>query len=485
MQLTARTRSESGSALVTTMLVSVVLLGLGLALLSLNDVQAKQSGVERTRDRAFNLSESVLTSEGYSLAHVWPVTGLLSLTGAPGTCSSSSIGAVVGAVPVAGSAVARIQANLSASYGGTEYAGATWQVNVCDDTSTTTTWNNALLNNWNYDQNANNRMWIRAQSTVGGRTRAVAGLVDLGSTRALPSGFGLINGSMSVDIPTALGSGTGLLTSVLNLVLGQSDSLITGRIGIRCGVFSVNIVDDCLGGNGLTPLISVAGLLGSVVSTNMFSQYPVQTAVSPDTIEQLRSQAIATGTYVASTAGTTSSGSPPTCTKPAGVTASRIWFIEQVGTGDQFCKVPLTSPQPAMIVVGSGRLVVRGNGNWNSKGSNTLRSVIYALNLQRPNPNTSLPANAREIVRIDQAGRVVGAVFADGNNARVGLYPVIDCGLLGLGCVLNAVLGLLGTQLGTGGQGPLIEYNDAVVSAVRVFTTSGVVPGTFRDLPGS
>jgi hypothetical protein len=61
---------------------------------------------------------------------------------------------------------------------------------------------------------------------------------------------------------------------------------------------------------------------------------------------------------------------------------------------------------------------------------------------------------------------------------------VIDCGLLGLGCVLNAVLGLLGTQLGSAGQGPLIEYSDNVVSAVRVFTTSGVVPGTFRDLAG-
>jgi hypothetical protein len=60
------------------------------------------------------------------------------------------------------------------------------------------------------------------------------------------------------------------------------------------------------------------------------------------------------------------------------------------------------------------------------------------------------------------------------------MYPTIDCGLLGLGCALGVVLNLLGVQLGQ--QGPLVQYDDSVVSAVRVFTTSGVVPGTFRDL---
>jgi hypothetical protein len=483
MQLKARMRAESGSVIVLTMLVVVMMLGLGLALLSLNDEQARQSGVERTRDRAFNVAESVLTSEAYSLARAWPTTGALAPSGAAGTCSSTGVGAVIGAIPVAGSAVARIQPTVSAAYSGPEYAGTTWQVKVCDDTAgAPTSWSNGLLSNLNYDQNANNRMWIRAQATVGGRIRAVAGLVDLGSTEALPPNMTLINGSMSVDIPTALGSDPSLLTNVLGLVLGKSDSLITGRIGIRCGVYSTSNADDCLGGNGLAPLINVAGLLGSTVASNALTQYPGETAVSPEAVDQFRSQAIATGTYVTSTAGTTASTNPPTCTKPAGITSKTIWFIEQVGTGDQFCKIPLTSPQPAMIVVGRGRLLVRGNNNWNSKTSNTLTSVIYALNLQRPTPDSVSPA--QEIVRIDQAGRVVGAVYTDGNNARVGLYPVIDCGLLGLGCVLNAVLGLLGTQLGSGGQGPLIEYNDNVVSAIRVFTTSGVVPGTFRDLAG-
>jgi hypothetical protein len=492
MQLTARIRSESGSALVTTMLVVVVMLALGIALLSLNDVQAKQSGVERTRDRAFNLAESVLTSEGYSLGRAWPVTGLLSPIGAAGTCTSTGVGALISAVPAAGSAVARIQGNLTASYSGSEYAGATWQVNVCDDTGLSSVWSAALLNGWNYDQNNNNRMWIRAQATVAGKTRVVAGLVDLENVKALPTNFGLVNGSMSVDLPTSLGGASNsLLGSVLGLVLGQSDSLITGRIAVRCGVFSINIVDDCLGGAGLAPLLSASsGLLGSTVATNIFSQYPVESVVPQETIDQFRSQAIATGTYVATTAGSsaaspagTISGTPPLCTKPAGLGPTKIWFIEQVGTGDQYCRITAgATPQAGMVVVGSGRLLIRGNNNANDPSHNGMNSVVYALNLQRPANDTTLTPDARELVRIDQAGRVVGAVFVDGKNGRVGLYPIVDCGLLGLGCLLG---GLLGTLVGAGQQGPLIEYNAAVVSAVKVFTTSSVVAGTFRDLAGS
>jgi hypothetical protein len=167
-----------------------------------------------------------------------------------------------------------------------------------------------------------------------------------------------------------------------DLIFGTADPLITGRNRRSLRVYDINLVDDCLGGNDTSGLTS--SLLGSIVSSNAFAQYPVEAVVPQDTIDQFRSQAVAAGTYVASTTGTTSSSSPPTCTKPAAVTTSSIWFIEQVGTGDQFCKIPLTAPQPAMIVVGKGRLVIRGNGDENSAAANALKTVVYALNLQRP-----------------------------------------------------------------------------------------------------
>ncbi|MCW3011945.1 MAG: hypothetical protein JWO90_2349, partial [Solirubrobacterales bacterium] len=74
MQLTRD--GERGSTLITALLAALVMLALGLALLSIVDVQAKQSGVERTRDRAFNLSESVLTSHAFVLGRNWPASAV-------------------------------------------------------------------------------------------------------------------------------------------------------------------------------------------------------------------------------------------------------------------------------------------------------------------------------------------------------------------------------------------------------------------------
>jgi Tfp pilus assembly protein PilX len=493
MQLTRLRDDERGSVLMTAVFVIVVMLGLGLALLSLNDVQAQQSGLERTRDHAFNLAESVLTSEAYALSHTWPSTATAAPSGAGAAgvaapCATSGFAATIGATPPAGSATARIQPNLSASYGDTAYTGATWQANVCDDVGLTTVWSNSLLasSNVNWDANGNNRMWVRAQSTVKGVTRAVVGLVDVGTTSPLPTSFALINGSMAVDVPTAqASSGDGVLGGITSLLFGSSHPLAEGRVGVRCGTFSGPQLEACLGGD----LAGVSGglvdsLLGSAFSTNQYTQYPADTAVSPETIVQLRSQAIATGTYVASTAGKTSptDAALQNCTKPAGVGPTTIWFIEQVGTGDQYCNIPAAnfSPAPKMIVIGKGRVVIRGNGSLSNVP--TLNTVVYALNLQRTEPDAI--SNAREVVRIDKAAKVNGAVFVDGKSGQVGMYPEVDCGLLGLGCLLGALLGSLANSLGVGPgqQGPLITYDSTVVRKVTVFTTSGTVPGTFRAL---
>jgi hypothetical protein len=493
MQLTRLRHEDSGSVLVTAILVIAVMLGLGLALLSLNDVQAQQSSVERKRDQAFNLAESVLTSEANALSHAWPSSAVVAPSGAGPTgvaasCASAGFGAVIGAAPPAGSATARIQPNLSASYTDTGYAGATWQVNVCDDTvlapGVAPVWSDTVLTpgNLNYDANDNKRLWVRAQSTVGGLTHAVVGLVDIGSSSPLPTNFALVNGSMSVSLGTVQGGApsASLLTGLTNLLLGTSNPLIVGRIGIRCGIYDVNLIVNCLGGNGLA---GAAGLLGGTSVSNQYNQFPAETAVSPDTIAQFRSQAIASGTYVATNAGKTSATDAAlnTCTAPAGLSSSKIWFIEQVGNGDQYCKISANiSPAPAMIVVGRGRVVIRGNGGSPPTAPLTLTSVVYGLNLQRPNPDSI--AAPVEIVRIDQNARVVGAVLVDGKSGRAGMYPTVDCGLLSLGCVLSALglAQLLGLQIGQ--QGPLITYDPATVAKIRVYTTSGIVPGTFRDL---
>jgi hypothetical protein len=495
MQLNALRRDERGSILVTAILVTVATLSLGLALMSLNDVQSRQSTAERTRDQAFNLAESVLTSEAYALSHAWPISALaapsgLGPNGTSASCASSGFGAALGAIPIVGSATARIASNLAASFNDAAYTGATWQVNVCDDTpvaaGVTPAWVSGLLNaaNLNFDANANNKLWVRAQATVRGVSRTVVGLVDVGTTSPLPTGFGLINGSMSVDMSKLSGgspSGS-LLGGLTDLLLGSSNPLLVGRVGIRCGIYDPLLIVSCLGGNGLAATGNA--LLGGTVLSNQYNQFPSDTVVSQSTIDQFRSQAIATGTYVASSAGShpsglTSPSNPASCTMPSGtITSSKILFIEQVGNGDDYCKLSANMTDPAMIVIGKGRLVIRGSGNQTSP--QTLSTVVYGLNLQRPTLDSIL--GFKEVVRIDQNARVVGAVYVDGKSGRVGMYPTVDCGLLDLGCVLSALglAQLLGLQIGQ--QGPLVTYDAAIVNKLRVYTTSGVVPGTFRSL---
>lgn len=55
-----RLRNERGSILVTALLVMAAMIPIGFALLAIVDTQARQSGQERTRDRAFNLADSAL-----------------------------------------------------------------------------------------------------------------------------------------------------------------------------------------------------------------------------------------------------------------------------------------------------------------------------------------------------------------------------------------------------------------------------------------
>ncbi len=214
-----RLRDDSGVALVTALFSTIVMLALGLALLSIVDTQTSESASERTRDRGFNLSESVLNSQAFVLGRNWPdavpagnpacsaaAAGFADTVGPTGLTAAGAVSATANAVPtaVAGSplgATTRIRPNLNASYTDGAYANATWQANVCDDVDGVTTWNpSTLLSKPNWDANANNRVWVRAQSTVGTKTRVLVGLVQVTNVGAVNPKYGLVAGNISNDL---------------------------------------------------------------------------------------------------------------------------------------------------------------------------------------------------------------------------------------------------------------------------------------------
>lgn len=503
--------------MVSALMVMLVMLPLGLALLSIVDTQAKDSGSERTRDRAFNLADSALTSAAFNLGRfAWPTSGATSpsnagATGTAGACGTKTYGATLGGSTYPNSATAALQPNLNATFDDSAYTGATWQINVCDDDETATSpiWNEGLLSELNYDENANQQVWVRAQATVGGRTRVLAALAKSTQTPALSSKYGLMTGRMNADVVNTAGTvlTSGVVDSLTSGLLG-SDPLVaadptsvttppsSGVTAVRCGLTDLSVPVTCL--QGALAATSALPLLGTLVTGGKLVQATSLTAASDATIAQLKQQAINSGTYVASTAGTASASSAPACTIPAGANSTTVVYIEQVGTGtlgtttggvgDRFCKIDLSTANVAYkaLVIGHGRVVLRGNNTITSitASRNVFSGVVYALNQQRDVLGDSATA-AREVVRIDQGAHVKGGVAADGKSAQVGIYPPVctSAYLLGIdiGCGLSALTSILGV-LGT--YNPAIQSNVSLMNAVKIYGAASLVTGSYRDVAG-
>lgn len=548
--MTRRMRDERGSAMITALIATILMLGLGLALLAIVDTQADQSAQERTRDRGFNLSESVLTSEAFVLGRSWPaaVPAPNPSCGAAGAGFDDEIRAIT---PATSPAAARLRNNLDASYTDAAYNGATWQVNICDDVDGSTVWDDSLLNNKTWDANVmpdgttgNNKVWVRAQSTVENRTRVVAGLVQVRRTSAVDPKFGLVSGSLQEDLGSATSTITnapvlnGLTNGLLNTNPPVAEDLPTypvpasGVTGLRCGLLDqAGEVRTCVAG-ALTAAAAIP-LIDTLVTGNRFQQYPSTSSSNASTIGQLRTQAkTAPGVYRPTAPGDSSVTAAPSCGITTPSNQDAVVFIEKVGDGDQYCVLDVsTSVRYKALVVGSGRVIIRGNGSitpYATTTTNRFTGVIYALNLQTADQTLSTPS--RPLVRIEKGARVRGAVHADGKNAQVALIaPDFDTGALvtgllcpGLSCALAPTLnGLFGTLGVSGtvdalingqclvpvicvpklpplaggatavlsgitaqlaGYGSAIRSDVGVIKALQVYGASGVVSGTFRDL---
>ena len=505
-------RGEHGSIMVTALLVMAIMIPIGFALLAIVDTQAQQSGQERTRDRAFNLADSALHSAAFSLARsAWPSSALYAPSnsgsvGSADTCANSSFGATLGAATNPGSATEKLQPNLNASYEDEAYSGATWQINVCDNDpggAGPTVWKDALLARPNYDANGDELVWVRSEAMVEGRKRVLAALVQVEEIPAFSSRYGLMTGRMNAELTNTAGAALsgGLVGNLVSALLG-GDPLVapdpsvavttppnSGVTAVRCGA-----LDGCLTG-ALGGLSEGVPPLSTVIVGGKLVQATSPTATSAASIAQLKQQAIATNTYVASTAGSQTSSNPPACTIPAGANADTVVYIEQVspgtinsvgGAGDHFCLLNVsTNKTYKAFVIGNGRIVLRGNNTTNSGTVNTFRGLLYALNQQRTVLGDAATP-AREVIRIDRGARVIGGVAADGKSAQVGIYPPGLCTsvfVLGIdvGCSLSALTSILGVL---NSYNPAITSNTTVMDAIKSYDSTSVVPGTYRDILG-
>ncbi len=549
MRLTRRVRNdERGSALITALAVTTILLALGLALLAIVDTQTTASATERTRDRGFNLAESELNTEAFVIGRNWPGSAPLPAPADP-KCSAIGNGFqdTLGSTVNMGAATARLRKTINASYTDAAYSGATWQVNLCDDTLGAAVWNASVLNNVTYDANANKQMWVVAQSALSGKKRSLVGLVQVRENQVIPSKYGLVAGGLTDDLGGTLDTlNTNALNGVLGGLLGTTPAVAadpaapapaSGVTAVRCGATDVSVLplSTCLAGTigGLSTLPVVTNVLtgGNLV------KYPTVTTATPSNTDQLKTQAIASGSYFPSVAGATTPAAAPACAITTPSPSTNVVYIGQVGTtgtpgtvngpGDQWCYINVsTAVQYKALVVASGRVIIRGNGTLTNISSpanastelnkNVFNGVVYALNQQRlpvADGGQELGDSAspgREVVRIENGAHVKGGVYADGTGAKVGIYPPLSisqtalCNTLPVlerpGCLL---VGTVGGLVGLLGLGPLVDgilaqlnpqqasYGSAIVSDVskiqslKAYGASGVTPGTFRDLAAS
>jgi Tfp pilus assembly protein PilX len=90
--------SESGNALISALLIMALMAMFGMALLATVDTQQRESGRERQRESAFQMSEAVLNAQIYRLSSRWPASSTGSVTDSvglpyPDACTNTSTSA--------------------------------------------------------------------------------------------------------------------------------------------------------------------------------------------------------------------------------------------------------------------------------------------------------------------------------------------------------------------------------------------------------
>jgi hypothetical protein len=422
--------------LVPTLALLMITLALGLAMLSVVDTQAQQSGRQRVAESTFNLAEGAANATTAALADGWPAR-------TTATCATPMAQGGLDAPADPVTVPERIRAILASSYADGDYGnGAAWEVHLCDDGLSgihQTTWSEDALTQPAWDANGDGQMWIRAQATVGGRRQAMARLVQVGTVSPLPTGFAVIAGQLSFSTP---------LTSTLNSLLSSEllplvDSIVTGgKIGVRCGLLPSLCTQSVEAALGTIPLTDP--LLGQRVE-----QYGRPTALTPAQVDDLRRQAQTSGTYVSSTV---SDGQPCFMASPSSAPQAVV-FVEQVGvSGDGTCTVPASSR--AAVVVARGRMAVPAGVTFNG--------VLLALHQQTPQKAS------RRVITLGKDAAVRGAVFAD-VGGTVAVHPP-DRGLVG------SLLSVLT------GYGPVITYDATKIAAVKTHSSVAPVPNTYMQI---
>lgn len=404
--------------LITAMLVLGVFMALSLTMVTVVNVQADQTGHERSGESAFNLATSALRAEVYQLQLAWPAFATQVLP----ACDQST-------PQEPGCEGTALSQELQTPTPGPDYAGANWSAQAFDDSlseysatlaTTAPTW----------DANGNNSMWVRAQATANGQTRTV---IERVTRRLAP-----------VSLPENLVTASAVFTSNdgAKTIIDDSSSGVVGSVDVRCGdstTLPVYGQGNCLGWDaGKDQLGPVSG----AYATGYTDPSGGSSTLTSTQIQSLIQTAAADGTLYDEN-GTSYGGFPAIQGCPPDPTAGVV------------------------VVAGTGTCSYTSNSTWNTPtapgalifltgavyfGGGTFNGVLYMAN--SANVGGIPPAcqlDADPLVTIHSNALINGAVYADG------------CG------VVNA-----GDSAGN------LNFMLSAVTSLKAYQTATPVPGTFR-----
>lgn len=364
--LRKRLAAQDGWAVVTAVVVMALVLGLGLATYSYVAAQETESGVERTRESSFNVAEGALTGQIFALSRRWPAA---SGTGAPasdriyGTCTPAS-----GNDPRCPRA-----AQMAALFRNrdTDVAGEpAWTTRVFDNGIGSEAFydDSVTPQQPGWDANDDGRLWVRAQSTVRGRTRTLVALVGVQKQAEELPRAAVVAGSVEL---------TNSGKKVLIDANGETNSYQPGIVAVRCTdltdpkCFKAPKFDD-----QIEPPLATPG-------------YGEADALPEDVIQRLRDRAITDQTYYGSCAEAKARG-----------LAGEVVYVSAAGEC-QFTANDVfnTGDEPGLLIWEQGTLILGGG--------TVYHGLVYHLHTD----TATQPA-----VRMEGNAQVIGGVLIDGDG---------------------------------------------------------------------
>lgn len=438
-----RLKDERGSALMMTVIILFIILGMGTALMMTANGQKQSAANQMNGENAYSMAEAALNAQVYALSVAWPTAN-----NAPSPSSSPNLGYPTSCNAASnGASYCPSTTDLAAYPSNTQTCpantpGDAWNPGPVRSSWTTyvrdagvagsaqqqlfadATEESALPYNSSYTQPGSNYVWVRSVGTVNCKTVAVVAEVSM-QTLALKFPQLVLNAD-SFQI-TNSGNKT--------IIDTQGVSSTTSQISVRCGgaAYTPPPSTSCAGYNK-TSQISPTDPTQASTWANPPAQSPTFNSTQLAAVKTLAQQ---NNKYY--------SGCP---SSSADLSGSPV-YIE----GGAGCTVNLGSENS----LASPGFLVLVNGAVSMGGNSTYYGVIYALN----QGNLSTP-----VVSLGGTSTVVGGIDADGTAQ------------LSLGSSGN------GVSCGSHKCGDL-EFDAAAFNSIVGFGGADETPNTFRVLPAN